>query len=263
MNELQRSMNNIKASKELMADTLSYLEKQRQSKKPWNSPYALRCVFALTCLLLSLGIGGYSFYRIPVSYVSIDVNPSIELSINRLGRVVSASAYNEDGQQILEQIKLKNLPYPRAVRMLLEYETAENFITENSLLVFTVISENAEAITRKLVGISSPQNASVLTYVSDRPCMEEAHLHEMSFGKYRAYLELSGYDGSVTVEDCHKMTMGELQSRIECCHSHEGIDNLMPAEEYSPNTDFQEDNLQDTYNESCGHHGGHHHRGGL
>ena len=180
--------------------------------------------------------------------MSIDVNPSIELAINRLGRVVSANAYNEDGQKILEQVKLKNLPYPKAVGLLLDFETAENYLSENSLLVFTVVSENAETVTQKLAGISSPRSASVLTYVSDKECMEEAHQHAMSFGKYRAYQELSEYDGSVTVEDCHGMTMGELQNRIEGCRRHGG--NGSQTQSGDGNS---------------GHHGGHgcHHRGGF
>ena len=222
MNELQRSMNNIRASEELKADTLRYLEEQRGAGRPGRGFYVPRYALALVCLFLLLGTGGYGIYGKPVSYVSIDVNPSIELGINRLGRVVSVNAYNEDGQQILEQVRIKNLPYPKAVRLLLEYETEENFLTENSLLVFTVISKNAEAITRKLVGVSSPANASVLTYVSDRSCMEEAHQYQMSFGKYRAYLELAQYDDTVTVEDCHRMTMGELQQEIKRCKGHGG-----------------------------------------
>lgn len=251
MNELQRSMNNIKASEELKADTLRYMEEQRGAGRPGRGFHVPRYAFALVCLLLLLGTGGYGLYGKPVSYVSIDVNPSIELGINRLGRVVSANAYNDDGQQILEQVRLKNLSYPKAVRLLLEYETEENFLTENSLLVFTVISENAEAVTRKLVRVSSPASASVLTYVSDRSCMEEAHQHQMSFGKYRAYLELSGYDESVTVEDCHGMTMGEIQDRIDSCCGHRGIEGQTEEE--------------DAGNEDYGHHGGHHgghHRGG-
>lgn len=250
MNELQRSMNNIKASEELKADTLRYLEEQRGAGRPGRG-YVSRYALALVCLLLLLGTGGYGLYGKPVSYVSIDVNPSIELGINRLGRVVSANAYNEDGQQILEQVRLKNLPYPKAVRLLLEYETAENFLTENSLLVFTVISENAEAITGKLAAIPSSENTSILTYESDMACMEEAHQHHMSFGKYRAYLELSGYDGSVTVEDCHGMTMGEIQDRIDSCCGRRGIESQTSEE--------------DAANEDYGHHGGQHgghHRGG-
>lgn len=250
MNEFQRSMNSIKATNELKAETLRYLEDQRDARRPGRRFYALRYGLALVCLFLLLGTGGYGLYGRPVSYVSIDVNPSIELGINRLGRVVSVNAYNEDGQQILEQVRLKNLPYLKAVRLLLEYEAEENFLTENSLLVFTVISENTEAITRKLAGISSSENTSVRTYESDMACMEEAHQHHMSFGKYRAYLELSEYDGSVTVEDCHEMTMGEIQDRIEGCCGHGGIDS--------------QTSVEDTGSENYGHHGGcgGHHRGG-
>lgn len=271
MNELQKSMNGIKASEKLKADTLRYLEEQREVKgegsraenKAGNRAYVRRFALALVCLMLLLGTGGYTFYGSPVSYVSIDVNPSIELGINRLGRVVSANAYNEDGQQILAQVKLKNLSYPKAVRLLLDYETAENFLTENSLLVFTVVSENAEAILGKLAGISASGNASVLTYVSDRDCMKEAHQHAMSFGKYRAYLELSGYDGSITVEDCHGMTMGDIQNRIEGCRGHGGNEKQEPSDTGSWDTDSQDSNCQNPDNGNPGHHGhGGHHRGG-
>ena len=76
--------------------------------------------------------------------------------------------------------------------------------------------------------------------------MEEAHSHEMSFGIYRAYLELSQYDESVTVEDCHEMSMGEIQTRIEGCRHHsqtQGQDQQEP------------DGTQGHHN---GHHGGRH-----
>ena len=253
MNEFQKSMEKIKASEELKAETLRYLKGQDRKRSTRNRVYFPRYA-AVLCLLFLLGTCGYSFFGRPVSYVSIDVNPSIELGINRLGRVVSTNAYNRDGRQILKGIKLKNLPYPEAVGRLLEYEAAENFLTENSLLVFTVISRNSESITQKLAEVSSLQSSFVLTYTSDRACMEEAHAHKMSFGKYRAYQELAGYDGSVTVEECHRMTMGEIQSRIEGCRDHEGAGSQTPIQEDAQETDSGDDV----------HHGEHkgHHRGG-
>ncbi len=65
--------------------------------------------FATACaaLLLAIGITGYSWTKTPVSYISIDVNPSIELSLNRFGRVVSATAFNAEGRKILETLSLK------------------------------------------------------------------------------------------------------------------------------------------------------------
>ena len=50
---------------------------------------------------------GYSWVQRPVSYVSIDVNPSIELALNRFDRVVYAAAYNLEGEEILNGLSLK------------------------------------------------------------------------------------------------------------------------------------------------------------
>ena len=52
--------------------------------------------------MLAVSIGGYSYIQTPVSYVSIDVNPSVELTLNRVDRVISATAFNGDGEAVLE-----------------------------------------------------------------------------------------------------------------------------------------------------------------
>ncbi|SDM60604.1 anti-sigma-I factor RsgI family protein [Acetanaerobacterium elongatum] len=55
-------------------------------------------------------------YVSPYTYVSLDVNPSIEFSVNRFGRVLSAKAVNGDGAEILQTLKLKNKSIEDAVR---------------------------------------------------------------------------------------------------------------------------------------------------
>lgn len=223
MNGIRRSMEGITASRELKEGTLRYLERQRARRgcTAWRrvSVYGLA---AACCLFLLLGVGWRFLYAIPTSYISMDVNPSIELGVNRYGRVVAAEAYNQDGQDILEHFSLKNKPYVQAVSILLEDETYRGYLTENATLVFTVISDSPEAIMEALGSIGMSESYSVLTYTSDSHCMEEAHRYQMSFGKYRAYLELAAYDGSVTLEDCHGMSMGEIQERIVGCRQHEG-----------------------------------------
>lgn len=55
-----------------------------------------------------LGSGAWA-YASPYSYVSMDVNPSIEFTVNRFDRVLNAKGVNDDGERILDQISLKNL----------------------------------------------------------------------------------------------------------------------------------------------------------
>ncbi|MDP4152293.1 MAG: hypothetical protein Q8865_02470 [Bacillota bacterium] len=48
-------------------------------------------------------------YFTPYSYVGLDVNPSIEYSLNRFERVLSVKAVNSDGEKILKEIGADNL----------------------------------------------------------------------------------------------------------------------------------------------------------
>lgn len=267
MNRIRESMEEIRASQELKAHTLRYLEMQRgrRSRPVWRrgSSYMLT---AAMCLLLILGVGWRTLYSMPTSYISMDVNPSIELGINRYGRVVTVEAYNEDGQDILQHLSLKNKPYVQAVSSLLENEIYQKYLVDNATLVFTIISDSPDAIRKELDLLDTGETCQILTYTSDSHCMEEAHHYEMSFGKYRAYLELAEYDQSVTVEDCHGMSMGEIQDRIEGCRQHEETEhnenhrggNMGSGSEAGDTGNGSEAGNTGSGNGGGGSHGGHH-----
>lgn len=222
-NGIRESMTRIKASGELKQKTLQYVEEQREKRNRRRSYPAARLAIAAACLLLIFGVRGYFLYETPVSYISIDVNPSVELGVNRFGRVVSAEGYNEDGDSVLRQLSLKSLPYPQAVERLLENERSSGFLNADSLLFITVISKEADRIMAQLAGSKAGETYQTLLYVSDEGCREAAHQHEMSFGKYRAYLELAEYDANITAEDCYGMSMTEIQARIDGCKGHGGM----------------------------------------
>ncbi len=218
-NRIQKSMENIQATETMKQNTLRYLEAQRTGQSRvvfWQKPNAaLRYAMAVVCIFLLAGTGGYSVYCSPVSYISIDVNPSIELAVNRFDRVVSATGYNADAQDVLQHVPLKNISYMQALDRLLQDAYYSRYLNRDSQLVVTVVSDHSDAMLEQIHA-----NDRVVTYSSDTACMKEAHQHEMSFGKYRAFLELSQYDADITVEDCHGMSMGEIQSRIKTCQGH-------------------------------------------
>lgn len=226
MNEIQKSIENIHSTEEMKQRTLRYLEAQRAKQSHsifQQKPYrALRFAMAVICVLLLSGTGSYALYSRPVSYISIDVNPSIELAVNRFDRVVSAKGYNADGEDILQHVSLKNISYLQAIDRLLQDAYYSRYLNQDSQLVVTVISDHSDVMLEQIDANTTFQALDALTYSSDTACMAEAHQHEMSFGKYRAFLELSQYDDSITVEDCHSMTMGEIQNRIRTCQGHSG-----------------------------------------
>lgn len=58
--------------------------------------------------VLSTGTGVWA-YTAPYSYVSLDVNPSIEYTLNRFERVIDVKAVNDDGQIVLDKIDISDL----------------------------------------------------------------------------------------------------------------------------------------------------------
>ena len=51
---------------------------------------------ASAAVVLACSVGAYA-YTVPCSYVSLDVNPSLEFSLNRFDRVLSVSGVSKDG----------------------------------------------------------------------------------------------------------------------------------------------------------------------
>lgn len=222
MNVIWKSMEKIRATEELKQTTMRYLKEQEQKNAVLRMRMIPVCVLAAVCLFFVIGLGGYSLYKKPVSFISIDVNPSIELGVNRFGQVVTANAFNEDGEKVLKHVSLKNISYMQAIVRILQDESNNGFLSENSRLVLTIISDSPDAMLEEITMNELFWAYGAKAYVADTSCMQEAHCHNMSFGKYRAYMELAQYDQSVTVEDCHGMTMGEIEDKIETCRGHKG-----------------------------------------
>lgn len=232
-NRIHEAFDSVKAGEELKSLTKEYLRtarqrEGRQRRRADTGKPVFRRAFAGLCVMLALvlGGGGYFFMGIPVSYVSIDVNPSIELALNRLDRVISAEAYNEDGIIILNTISVGGMYYTEAVEQLVKSEAMQPYLSENAGLTFTVASGSAQKENALLGGIESTSGCREhggLGYGADIGTVQEAHDNGLSLGKYAAYQVLSQYDGSITADDCHDMTMSEIHGLIEA-HEHGGYD---------------------------------------
>ena len=113
---------------------------------------------AAACLCVAVLGGGVSFYqnhRVD-SVIGIDVNPSIELSVNRNEKVLQANPLNEDAETILDDMNLKNVDLDIAVNALIGSMVRNGYLDEldNAILV-TVSNENekkASSLRQDVVG---------------------------------------------------------------------------------------------------------------
>jgi len=123
-------------------------EKQKGNSKLLKWSIGIAAAFVLSTT------GVYAYYK-PTGYVSLDINPSIEYSINMFDRVLKVKAVNEDGNEILTELNLKNMSIDEAIEKTTAKLIEENYITDdeegNLIITASAIStKNAEKLAKQL-----------------------------------------------------------------------------------------------------------------
>ena len=69
-------------------------------------------------LLFASCVFGYKIYSTPVTVLSVDINPSLELGINRFDKVVNVKGYNVDGSEFTSDLDIIHQDYKKAIEKL-------------------------------------------------------------------------------------------------------------------------------------------------
>lgn len=225
-NKIKDALDHIQADSAQKESTKQFLsENRRKREHPFYRPVIWR-VLAAVCLLfvLSAGTGGYFWLQMPVSYLSIDVNPSVEFALNRFDKVVSVTAYNIEGEEIVNGLYLKGKEYTEAIDLLMESDAMRVYLTDKQDIVFTLAADSSREseLESGVEGCSGHMGHGCRHVSADMEIVSEAHDNGLSLGKYNAYLQLRQYDDTVTIEECQNMSMSEIDQLIRECKQRRG-----------------------------------------
>ena len=239
-----------------MAYLQNHMRKRQRPARP-----ALRLVMAMAAVVvLALsGIFSVRLYAAPSAYVDLDVNPSIELTLNRFGRVLEAQAYNDDGTALLQDLKLRHLSCERATRELLAAMIDQGYLTDG--LVSVTVQGGAEQVLaaslQNIVGVILSEHhaiAEVEVSVVSPEVKDHARDCHMSPARYLAIRELQEDDPAVTFESCAGESLGELRERHGAGH------HGAPQEDAENSAPPQSQNGQNGHDGGGQHHGQGHNR---
>lgn len=121
------------------------VEIKMKNKLKIKKPAIIAAIAA--CFMLMFSGGAYAYYT-PSAYVSLDVNPSIEYSINTFDKVLSVTGVNDDGLEIIDELELKNLENKSiddAISLTVEQIAALNYLDgDEAGIMITTSSDNLE-----------------------------------------------------------------------------------------------------------------------
>lgn len=257
---LKEAFDNVHADDELKRRTREFLAQKTQGyRKGTVFPYR-QMAAVMACFLLTMaGLGGYYLYFIPVSAISVDVNPSIELGINRFDRVVTVDSYNDDGYDITSSLNIRFLDYRDAMDKILNLESEEAYLSEDSCIAIAVSGE-AEGKQREMLAhlhTCASSYGNVHCSSGSQGDALEAHEAGMTLGRYQAFQKLQSLDPSVTQEDIQGLTISEIWDMIAKLSGNE--DEVEDRENIQNEAGMQNGcGAQGTCQQN-GHHGGNRH----
>lgn len=189
----------------------------------------LAYAFTTFTLFIGLGFGSYAYLKTPKAYISLDINPSIELGINRFEKVVTSEAYNADGKRILDNTKYKYLKIESAVDNILASAIDQDYIADEKTFAISIATisndgsvrldlENKlkKAIFTSLYDedITIDIDVDIASFNSNSSKREEARSLGVTVGKLSLIQELMSLSPDIKFDDYKYKSIIYIQNKI-------------------------------------------------
>lgn len=186
------------------------------------------------CLTVALLAGSGVYYQrvcAVASVVSLDVNPSVELTVNRGERVISCTPLNEEAKEILADMgagaDLKGAKLDVAVNAIVGSLVRNGYLSSISSAIMISVEDKdtvrAEKLQRELTNTvddvlqASASKAAVLTQTltQDAGLAQQARENNISTGKAALVNQAIALNGGLKFAELAELSVEELKDLIE------------------------------------------------
>ena len=220
-NDLEGVLSRCETGKGTVIDMTNAVETKKK-KRRWAPLAAAACL----ALVLVGGGGGYYYYsanNAVASLVSLDVNPSIQLEVNKNEKVLSAIPMNDDGAEILADMDLKGTQADVAMYAIIGSLLQHGYVDELANSILITVEDDDQARGEKLqqeltaqadAALENAQvNGAVLaqTLQHTEELSQKAQEYGISTGKAALILAIvEGSNSTKTFEELVGLSINEL-----------------------------------------------------
>ncbi|MCD8180633.1 MAG: anti-sigma factor domain-containing protein [Firmicutes bacterium] len=147
--------------------------------------------------------GGIGSYFTPAGYVSVDINPSLLMTVNIYDRVIDVKALNDDAQNLLESVSVKGKSAEDSLDALIQTSREIGYINESNNDVIVEVVSGINNITLKS-GVYS--GAEVVVQSADKSDLKTAKSIGVSIAKANAIEEYTRLNGGSVEENAEKLS---------------------------------------------------------
>lgn len=206
--------------------------------------YSLASIFVLAIVLFSVLSSSPSIDPVVASTVTIDINPSLVITLDEDDNVINLSAINTDGELLIDpDIKFQGLSLERTIEIIIEKAIEKGFIIdddEDNIFLIDVLSNKQEVQERVQAALEMKinsemsqagkkvqvrtENRQALTDEEKTELKNKSDQYKLSSAKLYLINRIIDEDSTYTIDDLKDLSVRELYTIISSLFPEE--DNL-------------------------------------
>ena len=152
----------------------------------------------------------------PVTRIGLDINPSLEIRVNALDRVIALEGLNPDGKALADAMDVDGKPYEDALNRILLSDQLGACLDEGNLLSITVtgdLEQHAQQVLNRVAcrAYAVAEDDQVFYILADAGTTRAARKAGMTVVRYQAWLASPQH----TAEEIQAMTMAEIRELLD------------------------------------------------
>lgn len=169
-------------------------------------------------LSLALVCTGCGLWFLPTTNIAVDINPSINIRVNTLDRVIRVEGTNADGMELAKQLDVDGMPYDDAMQRILLSEGLDRFLKNNQMISISMsggdsderLTDMANKVLCRAYSIAGKEN--IFYCQVDMDTVRAARAENLCIPRYLAWQRMLEIDPSITTDDVRQMSNEQIRA---------------------------------------------------
>ena len=168
-------------------------------------------------LSLTLIVSGCGLWFMPATSIAVDINPSIEIRVNSLDRVICVEGTNADGVVLAKELDVAGMTYDDAMQRILLSKGLERFLDDNHMISITMaggsnserLTDMANKVLCRAYGIAGTEN--IFYCEVDWETVKAARAENLCIPRYLAWQRLLQIDPTITTDEVRQLSIEQIR----------------------------------------------------
>ena len=210
---LKSTFDNIKAPERLKQRTLAYINQKTFGYSKNLFPIRNTRFRVATVLACFFALGVCTWF-LPAASIDLDINPSIQLQVNVLDRVIGLRGCNPDGEKAVQSMDVFGMPYRQAMQRILVSDALSPYLEKGNILSITVVGgihskELLDYAVCQAYGVAGEEK--VFSCQTDKKTERAAREVGLSVPRYLAWQKMLQSDPEVSPQAAAQLPMEKIR----------------------------------------------------